>query len=270
MRKITTLILILLFLTSTATAELTVHFLDVGQGDAAIVLCDGEAMMIDGGESKYSQLIFSYLRKTLNLSYIDVMVASHPHADHVGGLSAALNACQVGVLYTPEADYPSKTWDSVLKYADAQGTPVIIPMPGDVFDLGGATVEVLGPLWYSNNTNDLSLIMRITYGDVSFLFTGDAEWDEEHDLVEAGIDINADVLKVCHHGSSTSSSYVFLREVSPKYAVISVGEDNQYDHPTVETLSRLTDVGAVIYRTDEQGTIICTTDGTTVTFQTER
>ena len=143
-------------------------------------------------------------------------------------------------------------------------------MPGDVFDLGGATVEILGPLWYSNNTNDLSLIMRITYGDVSFLFTGDAEWDEEHDLVEAGIDINADVLKVCHHGSSTSSSYVFLREVSPEYAVISVGKDNQYDHPTVETLSRLTDVGAVIYRTDEQGTIICTTDGTTVTFQTER
>ena len=147
---------------------------------------------------------------------------------------------------------------------------MIIPMPGDVFDLGGATVEILGPLWYSNNTNDLSLIMRITYGDVSFLFTGDAEWDEEHDLVEAGIDINADVLKVCHHGSSTSSSYVFLREVSPEYAVISVGKDNQYDHPTVETLSRLTDVGAVIYRTDEQGTIICTTDGTTVTFQTER
>ena len=143
-------------------------------------------------------------------------------------------------------------------------------MPGDVFELGGATVEVLGPLWYSNNTNDLSLIIRITYGDVSFLFTGDAEWEEEHDLVEAGIDISADVLKVCHHGSSTSSSYVFLREVSPKYAVISVGEDNQYDHPTVETLSRLTDVGAVIYRTDEQGTIICTTDGTTVTFQTER
>lgn len=94
---------------------------------------------------------------------------------------------------------------------------MIIPMPGDVFELGGATVEVLGPLWYSNNTNDLSLIMRITYGDVSFLFTGDAEWDEEHDLVEAGIDINADVLKVGHHGSSTSSSYVFLREVSPEY-----------------------------------------------------
>ena len=270
MRKITILILILLFLTSAASAELTVHFLDVGQGDAAIVLCDGETMMIDGGESKYSQFIFAYLRKTLNLDYIDVMVASHPHADHVGGLSAALNACQVGVLYTPEVDYPSKTWESVLKYADAQGTSVIIPMPGDVFDLGGATVEVLGPLWYSNNTNDLSLIIRITYGDVSFLFTGDAEWDEEHDLVEAGIDINADVLKVCHHGSSTSSSYVFLREVSPEYAVISVGKENQYAHPTEEALGRLKDVGAVVYRTDEHGTIICTTNGTGLVFETER
>lgn len=269
MKKITILILILLFLASAASAELAVHFLDVGQGDAAIVLCDGEAMMIDGGESKYSQFIFSYLRNTLNLDYIDVMVASHPHADHAGGLSAALNACQVGVLYTPETEYPSKTWNNVLKYAEAQGTPVVIPMPGDSFELGGATVEILGPLWYSNNTNDLSLIMRIKYGGVSFLFTGDAEWDEEHDLIDAGLDIKADVLKVCHHGSNTSSSYVFLREVAPEYAVISVGANNQYGHPTEEALGRLTDVGAVIFRTDEQGTIICTTDGTTVSFQTE-
>jgi len=270
MKRILALFIGLLFMANTAYAELAIHFLDVGQGDAAIVLCDGAAMMIDGGESKYSQFIYSYLRKTLGLEYLDVMIASHPHADHVGGLSAALNACIVGVLYTSETDYPTKAWNNVMKYAEAQGTPVVIPMPGDIFDLGGAEVEILGPLWYSNNTNDLSLIMRITYGNTSFLFTGDAEWDEEHDLVDAGVDLKADVLKVCHHGSNSSSTYVFLRAVAPKYAVISAGGDNQYGHPTEEALGRLADVGAEVYRTDEQGTIVCVSDGENIVFKTER
>ena len=146
MKRILAIFIGLLFLANTAYAELAIHFLDVGQGDAAIVLCDGDAMMIDGGESKYSQFIYSYLRKTLGLEYLDVMIASHPHADHVGGLSAALNACIVGVLYTSETDYPTKAWNNVMKYAEAQGTPVVIPMPGDIFDLGGAEVEILGPL----------------------------------------------------------------------------------------------------------------------------
>ena len=211
MKRILAIIIGLFFLANTAFAELAIHFLDVGQDDAAIVLYDGAAMMIDGGESKHSQFIYSYLRNTLGLEYLDVMIASHPHADHVGGLAAALNACIVDVLYTPEIDYPTITWNNVLKYAKAQGTPIVIPMSGDIFNLGGAQVEIFGPLWYSNNTNDLSLVLRITYGDTSFLFTGDAEWDEEHDLVDAGMDLKADVLKVCHHGSNSSSSYVFLR-----------------------------------------------------------
>ena len=270
MKRLLCFFLTALLFASPASAELIIHYLDVGQGDAAIILCDGQAMMIDGGESKYSQFIYAYLRDTLELDCIDVMVASHPHADHVGGLSAALNACPVGVLYTPEMDYPSKTWNNVLKYAEAQGAPVVVPMTGDAFELGNALVEVLGPLWFSNNTNDLSLILRITYGNTSFLFTGDAEWDEEHDLVEAGVDLHADVLKVCHHGSNSSSSYVFLRAVAPEYAVISVGSNNQYGHPTEEALGRLMDVGAEVFRTDEQGTIICASDGETITFRPER
>ena len=112
--------------------------------------------------------------------------------------------------------------------------------------------------------------MRITYGYTSFLFTGDAEWDEEHDLVDAGVDLKADVLKVCHHGSNSSSTYVFLRAVAPKYAVISAGGDNQYGHPTEEALGRLADVGAEIFRTDEQGTIVCVSDGENIVFKTER
>lgn len=263
MKRFLTLILLIL-LGATGKADLEIHFLDVGQGDAAIVLCDGEAMMIDGGDAKHSQLIYSYLRNTLGLDELSAIIASHPHADHVGGLSAALNACIVGVLYTPEINYDTKTWKNVLKYAEAQGTPVVIPYPGDQFDLGGATVEILGPIWYSNDTNNLSLIVRITYGNTQVLFTGDAEWDEEHDLVEAGVDLRSDVLKVCHHGSNSSSSYVFLREVEPQYAVISVGKDNKYGHPSEEVLGRLKDVGAEIMRTDEAGTIIMVSDGEAV------
>ena len=249
-----------------STDGLHVYFLDVGQGDAAVIICDGEAMMIDGGDSKHSSYIYSFLRNTLELEEIKIMIASHPHADHVGGLAAALNACTVGVLYSPVIEYDTKTWQSVIKYADAQGTPILIPEPGEELVLGNAMVTILGPLWYSSNMNDLSLIVKITYGNTSFLFTGDAEWDEEHDLIEAGIDVSADVLKVSHHGSDTSTNYVFLREVSPSHTVISVGKENQYGHPTLTVLSRLEDAGTIIYRTDLAGTIESYSDGGTITF----
>ena len=190
-----------------------------------MAVCEGAVMIVDGGPPSASQFIYSFLRNTLKIDHIDVMIATHPHADHVGGLSAALNACSVDVLYTSETNYDTKAWQSVLKYADAQGTPVIIPYPGDSFDLGSATVEILGPLWYHNSLNDLSLIIKITYGDTSILITGDAEWEAEHDLLDAGIDVSADVLRVGHHGSNTSTSYQFLRAVAPTYGIISVGAE---------------------------------------------
>lgn len=249
---------------------LTVYFLDVGQADSAIIICDDKVLMIDGDNAADSQFIYSMLRNTLDIQTIDYMIASHPHEDHVGGLAAALNACFVGVLYTPETDYPSKAWNNVLKYAEAQGTPVVIPMPGDTFEAGSAKVDILGPMWFSNNTNNMSLIVRITYGNVTFLFTGDAEREEEQDLVEADVPLQADVLKVSHHGSNSSSGDVFLGAVKPRYAVVSVGADNQYGHPAEEVLGRLIDAGAEIYRTDLQGTIICKTNGTYVEFRTEK
>lgn len=249
---------------------LTVYFLDVGQADSAIIICDDKVLMIDGGNAADSQFIYSMLRNTLDIQTIDYMIASHPHEDHVGGLAAALNACFVGVLYTPETDYPSKAWNNVLKYAEAQGTPVVIPMPGDTFEAGSAKVDILGPMWFSNNTNNMSLIVRITYGNVTFLFTGNAEREEEQDLVEADVPLQADVLKVSHHGSNSSSGDVFLGAVKPRYAVVSVGADNQYGHPAEEVLGRLIDAGAEIYRTDLQGTIICKTNGTYVEFRTEK
>lgn len=266
-------VLILLLATSIlslAFAEgnpgLYAYFLDVGQGDATVIVCDGEVLMIDGRPSSASQFIYSFLRNTLQINHIDVMIATHPHADHIGGLSAALNACVVDVLYTSEINYDTKAWQSVLKYTDAQGTPVVIPFPGDFFEIGGATVEILGPLWYHNSLNDLSLIIKVTYGDTSLLITGDAEWEAEHDLLDAGVDVSANVLRVGHHGSNTSTSYQFLRAVAPQYGIISVGKDNTYGHPDEETLSRLEDADVIVMRTDQLGTIVCYSNGTELIF----
>ncbi len=211
------------FVIAEGDTGLYAYFLDVGQGDATVIVCDGEVLMIDGGPPSASQFIYSFLRNTLQTNHIDVMIATHPHADHVGGLSAALNACVVDVLYTSEINYDTKAWQSVLKYADAQGTLVVIPFPGDSFEIGGATVEILGPLWYHNNMNDLSLIIKLSYGDTSILITGDAEWEAEHDLLDAGVDVSADVLRVGHHGSNTSTSYQFLRAVAPPISKESPG-----------------------------------------------
>lgn len=249
---------------------LEIHFIDVGQADAAIILCDGEVLMIDGGNAKDSSLIYSYLTKTLGLEHIDYMIATHPHEDHIGGLAGALNACSVSQIYSPVTEYDSDAFQALLKYAGRQGVELAVPEAGDVFYVGIASVQFISPSRVYENENDLSLVVRIVYGNTSFLFTGDAEWDAEHDMVDSGYELSADLLKVGHHGSDSSSSYVFLREVMPTYAVISVGEDNTYGHPTEDVLSRLRDAGTEIYRTDLHGDIICRSDGRNLHFSTER
>lgn len=276
MKKILSLLLLML-LTFTAgcgtiaSAEnLLVYFLDDGQADAAILQCGDEVMMIDGGESSDSSLIYSYLTKTLGITHIDYMIATHPHIDHIGGLSGALNACSVGVVYSPVRSYDSKQFSSLVKYVQKQGRELTVPEIGDSFAFGDAQVQFLSPMKEYSNINDCSIVVRITHGNNTFLFTGDAEWDAEHDMVDSGYDLSATVLKVGHHGSDTSSSYVFLREVMPKYAVISCGEGNSYGHPTEAVLSRLRDVGAQVFRTDLQGDVVFVSDGTALSFGTEK
>ena len=276
MKKILSLLLLMLLMftagcgTVASAENLVVYFLDVGQADAAILQCGDEVMMIDGGESSDSSLIYSYLTKTLGITHIDYMIATHPHSDHIGGLSGALNACSVGVVYSPVRSYDSKQFSSLVKYTQKQGRDLTVPEVGDSFAFGDAQVQFLSPMKEYSNINDCSIVVRITHGNNTFLFTGDAEWDAEHDMVDSGYDLSAAVLKVGHHGSDTSSSYVFLREVMPKYAVISCGKDNSYGHPTEAVLSRLRDVSAQIFRTDLQGDVVFVSDGTTLSFGTEK
>lgn len=246
-----------------------VHYIDVGQGDCSLILCDGYAMLIDGGEASESSKVYAYL-KANEISHLDYIIATHAHSDHIGGLSGALNFATVGAALCPVTEYDSKTFTSFVKYLGKQNVTITVPSAGDSFELGSAQVYILGPQRDYDDPNDISIVMKVVYGNTSFLFTGDAERTAEADILDAGYDLSATVLKVGHHGSDTSTSYPFLREIMPEYAVIQVGVDNSYGHPTDNTLSRLRDADVKVYRNDMQGTIICTSDGQTVSFSTER
>ena len=253
----------------TADSTFEVHYLDVGQGDCSLVLCDGHAMLIDGGESSESSKVYAYLKQH-GVSHLDYMVASHAHSDHIGGLSGALNYATVDTAFCPVTDYDSKTFDSMVKYLDKQGVGITVPGAGDEFMLGSAHVQILGPQKNYDEPNDTSIVLKVTYGETSFLFTGDAERTAETDILDAGYNLSSTVLKVGHHGSDTSTSYPFLREIMPEYAVIQVGKDNSYGHPTEDTLSRLRDADVKVYRNDLQGDIVCSSDGKVVTFTTAK
>ena len=246
-----------------------IHFIDVGQADSALVICDGHYMLIDGGNAEDSDLVYSYLERH-GAGHLDYMVASHAHEDHIGGLSGALNYATVDTAFCPVTEYSSKVFRDMVKYLGEQGKTITVPEPGDRFSLGSAQVEILGPVQEYDDTNDTSIVLRIDYGSTSFLFTGDMETGAERDLIESGANLEATVLKAGHHGSDTSTSYQFLRAVNPKYTVVSVGEGNSYGHPSEEVLSRFRDAGTEVYRTDMQGHIIAGSDGKSVTFRTEK
>ena len=253
-----------------ASPGFEVHFIDVGQADAALILCDGRAMLVDGGNAGDSRLIYSYLKKR-RIDYLDYIVCTHADEDHVGGLAGALNYAKVGVAYCPVTQHDTKAFKSFVDYLSEQGVSITVPALGDTFTLGSATAQILGPISSSKKSaNNTSIVFRIRYGETSFLFTGDAEREEEQEIVETWYgQLKSTVLKVGHHGSSTSTSYPFLYYAQPGYAVISVGKRNSYGHPSDETLSRLRDAGVTVYRTDELGTVICRSDGKSVTFTTE-
>lgn len=246
-----------------------VHFIDVGQGDCTLILCDGRSMLIDGGDKSASQVVYTYLRK-LELTELDYVVCTHADADHVGGLSGALEYARAGTVYCPVDSYDSQAFSNFRERVTGQGKTLVRPEADTVFRLGSATVTVLAPREDYKDNNNQSIVLRVVYGQTSFLFTGDAELESERAMCEAGVTLKSTVLKVGHHGSDTSTSIRFLGEVMPAYAVISCGTANKYGHPTEQTLSRLSQAGATVYRTDLQGDIICTSDGKSVSFRTQK
>ena len=252
----------------TEGSSFAVHFIDVGQADAALILCDEQAMLIDGGNAEDSNLMFAYLKKQ-NVTHLDYVIGTHAHEDHIGGIAGALNYATAGKVYSPVTEYDTKAFQNFASAAKKRGCALTVPKVGETFSLGSATCKILA-VNTESDANNSSIVLRITYGETSFLFTGDAERPVEQVLLDKGSNVGSTVLKVGHHGSESSTSYAFLREVSPAYAVISVGKDNTYGHPTQEVLSRLRDADVKTYRTDLQGDVICTSDGKTVTFSTSR
>lgn len=253
---------------SDVDGELHIQFIDVGQADAALIECEGEYMLVDGGNAPDSNLIYSVLErnKINNLKYV---IGTHAHEDHIGGLSGAFEYATADIVMCPVTDYDSKAFQNFAAGADRNGG-IVVPTVGDVYDLGGASFQILAVNDVPDDTNNTSIVFKLTYGDTNFLFTGDAEREVEEQILAAGFDVSADVLKVGHHGSSTSTSYLFLREVEPTYAVISCEMGNSYGHPHDETLSRFRDAGVQLFRTDLQGDVFCTSDGENITFSTAK
>ena len=244
---------------------LRVDFLNVGQADCALLSTNGHYMVIDGGNNGDADTILSYLEGQ-GVEKLDAVVGTHPHEDHIGSLDAIINHFDVDAVYMPKIMHTSKTFEDVLDAVANKGLKIKSPSPGDTIDFNGLEIEVLGPQREYKDFNNNSIVLKVNAGGTAFLFTGDAEETAEKDILQADYDLQADVLKVGHHGSSTSSSQAFLQAVKPKYAVISVGVGNSYHHPEEEALQRLQSIGAEIYRTDLQGNIVCTTDGKNIAF----
>ena len=264
MRKLL-VILFILAIPFPALADLDVHFLDVGHGDCSILICDGEAMIIDGGDAGHSDKVFSTLQQ-LGVTAIKYAVATHPQSDHVGGLPAAFHAAPVEMLITPVTSYENERFQALMDKAAEMGVPVSIPAPGQVFPLGEAEITVLAPLKESTDPNDMSIVLRVDYGRTSFLFCGDAGKAVESALIKSGANLNADVLKVAHHGSSSATSEDFVRSTSPRFAVISCS--SRYDNPDAEVLDALSHIS--ILRTDHNGDIKISADGTGLIFDGDR
>ena len=239
---------------------LYVHYIDVGQGDSELVCCNGEYMLIDAGEPDASDAVLEYLDRH-GIDKLDYLVCTHSHSDHCGGLDAVVESLEVGTVFTSPYAGDSPSYEIFTDAVYDAGLELTVPELGESYSLGEASFSFIGPVEDYDNTNDDSLVMRLEYGDTSFLFTGDMTAKAEKDLINDGASLRCDVLKVGHHGSSGSSCYQFLYEAQPGIGVISCEKGNSYGHPHEETLSRLDDADVTVYRTDLEGSIVIFSDG---------
>lgn len=256
--------------TGAADGVFTVYYMDVGQADCALVsLPDGRTILIDAGKNATAQQLAADIRK-LGVVRLDYVIGTHPHEDHIGGLDVMIEQFDVGAVYMPKVSSDTKTFLDVLEAVQEKGLKVQTARAGKVLlEEAGVYADFLGPNSEKyDDLNNYSAVLRIRFGSRTFLFTGDAEALSEQEMLAAYDVLSADVLKVGHHGSKTSSSAAFVNAVNPAYAVICVGEDNSYGHPSDEVLERL--AGAAVYRTDVNGRITMRCDGETIEVRTEK
>ena len=249
--------------------EMKVHFLDVGQGLSILVQSDGQTMIYDGGDKSTSSFVVSYLQKQ-NITTIDYLISSHYDSDHMAGLIGCLNAFDVKNVISSDYEHDSKLYQSFIQTVADKGLPMQHPAVGTEFSFGSGSFQILAPATIDpNDSNKNSVALKLTNGDNSFIFTGDAESTSEKAMCESGIDLSCDVLVPGHHGSATATSWDFLQATVPEYAVISCGKDNQYGHPDKDVMDKLESMDIQVYRTDKQGTIVAVSDGTTITWDQE-
>ena len=249
--------------------EMKVHFLDVGQGLSILVQSDGQTMIYDGGDKSTSSFVVSYLQKQ-NITTIDYLISSHYDSDHMAGLIGCLNAFDVKNVISSDYEHDSKLYQSFIQTVADKGLPMHHPAVGTEFSFGSGSFQILAPATIDpNDSNKNSVAIKLTNGDNSFLFTGDAESTSEKAMCGSGIDLSCDVLVPGHHGSATATSWDFLQATVPEYAVISCGKDNQYGHPDKDVMDKLESMDIQVYRTDKQGTIVAVSDGTTITWDQE-
>ena len=243
--------------------NMVTHFIDVGQGDCILIQVNNKNLLIDSGTTESTRKLIKYLKKN-NIKKLDYVIATHPHEDHIGGMASVIKTFNIGDFYAPKAIATSESFEDMIRALIKKGIKIKVAKPNISLDLGpNASCIMLSPNKTTyENINNYSCALKVSYKSSTYLFTGDIETEAEQELLGNGYDLRADVLKIGHHGSKTSTSQEFLNKVSPKISVINCGFYNTYGHPAKVTLDKLKKINSIIYRTDLDGTIVLISDGT--------